>query len=98
MYEDHPIFRRYPELREFVRILSFEVQQAQRPANEIILYDEKVMKMLGCSKRKLDGMRAEKLIPFHQPIPHSSYYYLLGDILDWLKKSRVESIENERKF
>lgn len=96
--DEHPILRRYPELKELIAIIRYEVQQAQRPPEQIVLLDQHVMKILGISKRKLDYLRADKLIPFHQPVPHSSYYFLLSDILDWLKRSRVESISNERKF
>jgi hypothetical protein len=96
--EEHPILHRYPELKEFIRLMRQEVQNCQRPASEIILTDQDVMRMLRISKRKLDYMKANREIPYHQPKAHSSCYYLLGDLLNWLKKNRVESIYNERKF
>jgi hypothetical protein len=96
--DEHPILRRYPEFKEFLRLMRSEVQNSQRPANEIIYGDQDVMRMLKISKRKLDYMKANREIPFHQPRPHSSCYYVLSDILEWLKRSRVESIDNERKF
>jgi predicted DNA-binding transcriptional regulator AlpA len=90
-----PLFRRYPELKEFFIMLQQQMQSLQRPANEIILSDQDVMKMLQISERKLDGMKAKRIIPFSQPIQRSSCYWLLSDILEWLKKSRKESLDND---
>ncbi len=92
------LFNRYPELKELILLFRYEIQQAQRPSNEVILNDQDVMKMLKISKRKLDYLKANREIPFSQPHPHSSTYYLLADILDWINTTRVESIENQRKF
>jgi len=93
-----PIFRRYPELKDFFIQIRQEIQNVQRPANEVILTDQDVMKMLRVSERKLDYMKARKTIPFSQPIPRSSCYYLLSDILKWLEKSRSESMDNDLKI
>ena len=50
MNEEHPILKRYPDLKEFVRIIRDEVLRNQRPACETILFDEDMMKILGiCS-------------------------------------------------
>lgn len=92
------LFNRYPEIKELISLFRYEIQKAQRPAKEVVLNDQNVMKMLKISKRKLDYMKANREIPFNRPHPHSRSYYLLADILDWLNKSRVESIENQRKF
>lgn len=96
--ELHPIFRRYTELQEFVRILRHEVQQAQRPANEIILNDQDVMKMLTISKRKLQYLKSNGEIPYHLPGTGGRSYYLLSDILEWLEKSRVDNLESQLKI
>lgn len=95
---EHPIFSRYPDLKEFVRILKIEIQNAQRPSNEIILTESDVLKILKISDRKLKYMKARREIPYSQPIPRSKCYYLLSDILEWLDKSRVESIDNSFKI
>lgn len=65
-------------------------------ANETILHDEDVMKILGVSKRKIEYMKANREIPFFNP-PMQCDYFMLSDILEWLQKSRVESISNERR-
>ena len=92
MTEKHPIFTRYPDLKEFVGILRHEIQQAQRPATEIILDDEKVMQILRISKRKLQYMKSKRQITFHTPISGNRTYYLLSDILKWMSDNRVESL------
>src|SRR5689334_18363118 len=96
--ELHPIFRRYPELKELFNLFRNEIMNQRRPANEIILNDRDAMRVLKISKRKLDYLKSQREIPFHQPRRHSTCYYLLSDILDWLKSSRMESIHNERRI
>lgn len=92
------VLLKYSELKELIHIIRYEVQQAQRPANEIILFDEDVQKMLGVSKRTLQYWKSERLIPNQRFDPKSPRtYYLLSDILDQLRKNRVEAIENARR-
>lgn len=90
--ELHPIFTRYPDLKEFVKILRHEIQQAQRKAEEIILDDEKVMQLLNISKRKLQYLKASGEFPYHIPGSGNRSYYLLSDILEWIKNGRLESL------
>lgn len=97
MNEEHPILKRYPELKELVKIIRDEVQRHQRPANETILYDEDLMKILGVSKRKIEYMKANREIDYIDP-PMQRDYFILSDILDWLNKYRVESIPSQRKI
>jgi len=94
----HTVLNRYPELKEFLLIIRHEIQQAQRPAEEVILTDEDVIRILKISKRTLNYMKANREIPFHQPRVHSSCYYLLADILHWISNARFESLANLRKF
>ncbi len=96
--EKHPIFSRYGELKEFIRILQYEVQQAQRPANEIILDDDRVMKMLNISKRKLQYMKSGQEIAYHTPGEGNRTYFLLSDVLEWLRKGRTECLCTNRRI
>lgn len=87
------IFLKHPELKDFFYLIRYEMQQAQRPADEIILDDEDVMRHLKISKRKLQYLKAGGHIPFHFFTPDSPRtYYLLSDIRLILKENRVESI------
>ena len=91
--DEHHIFKRNPELKDLIYIFRHEVQQAQRPANEIILDDEGVMSTLNICKRKLQYLISQKKIPTHKFDPDSPRrYYLLSDLLDILKKNRTEAI------
>lgn len=92
------LFNRYPELKELISLFRYEIQNAQRPADEVILNDQDVMRILKISKRKLADMKANREIPYSRPKPHTSSYYLLSDLLKWINKSRIESIENQRKI
>jgi hypothetical protein len=92
------ILQKYPELKEFILILRHEIQQAQRPANEILLDDNDVMKMLKISKRKLQYLKSGGSIPYHTPAGGVRTYFLLSDILEWVKISRTESLNNNLKF
>ena len=96
---DHPIFSRNGELREFLHLIRYEVQQAQRPANEIILDDEAVMRILGISKRTLQYMKVNRVIPSHRFDKSSPRtYYLLSDLLTILKENRTEAISKDLKI
>lgn len=87
------IFLKHPELKEFFYLIRYEIQQAQRPAEEIILGDEDVMRHLKISKRKLQYLKADGYIPFHFFTPDGPRtYYLLSDILQILKENRIESV------
>ena len=67
-------------------------------ANEIILTDKDVQELLKISKRKLQYMKANLIIPFSRPEPYPACYYLLSDILEWINNNRQESIGNQRRF
>jgi hypothetical protein len=92
------LFNRYPEIKELISLFRYEIQKAQRPAKEVVLNDQNVMKMLKISKRKLDYMKVNREIPYRRPRMHSSSYFLWEDLLSWLKKARIESVENQCKF
>ena len=86
------------EYKEFLHLLRYELSKVQRPANEIILDDEDVMKVLKISKRSLQYLKADRTIPFHHFGHSPRTYYLLSDILDILKENRMESISNDLKL
>jgi hypothetical protein len=93
---DHSLFHKHPELKEFFLLMQHEIQQAQRPADEIILDDEDVMKILKISKRTLQYMKSERTITYSQLKTRS--YYRLSDILEILKQNRVQGISNELRI
>ena len=95
LYNNH-IFNKYPEFREIICQFRYEMQQSQRPANEIILDDEDVMLKMKISKRTLQYMVSDGKIPTHKFDPDSPRrYFLLSDILEILKKNRIEAITSK---
>jgi hypothetical protein len=87
------------EIKELLHLIRYEIQQAQRPANEIMLCDEDVMKHLKISKRKLQYLKSGRVIPVHTLEPAGTRtYYLLSDLLDLLKLNRIESVQQTLKF
>ena len=86
--------RNQPSYQEFIRLLRHELSQMQRPASEIILDDNDVMVKLKISKRKLQYLKSDGVIPYHKLEPDSPRtYYLLSDILEILKQNRVDPIK-----
>ena len=66
-------------------MINYEIQDAQLPANEMILDDEDVMRQLKISKRKLQYLKADRIIPYHTLDDSSQRtYYLSSDILKLL--------------
>jgi hypothetical protein len=87
------------EIKDLLNLIRYEIQQTQRPAIEIILDDEDVMKRLKISKRKLQYLKSGRTIPFHTiESGGTRTYYLLSDILDLLKSNRIETVQQTLKF
>ncbi len=79
--------------------MRYEIQHAQRPPNEVILDDEDVMRILKISKRKLQYLKADRVLPFHTLDPDSPRtYYLLSDILEILSENRIDSLANKSRI
>lgn len=95
--EEYPYLKTHPAAKEFFRILRMELLQQQRPADQTILRDEHLMKILGVCKRKLQYMKSGREIPFYDP-PGQKDYYILSEILDWLKQYKVETLESSRRI
>jgi len=92
---DSTTYFKQKDINELIHIFRYEVQNAQRPANEVILDDEDVMRILKISKRKLQYMKADRIIPYHTFDSNSPRtYYLLIDILGILKRNRTEPINS----
>jgi hypothetical protein len=92
---DATILNNKKEIKEIIHLIRYEIQHAQRPANEVILDDEDVMLKLKISKRKLQYLKADRVIPFHT-LDYGSprTYYLLSDILQLLNDNRIDSVAN----
>jgi hypothetical protein len=83
---------RWPELADFLKDIDNRVNKALRPPNETILDDVELQRMLFISKRTSATLREQRLIPFHKSA--GKIYYLLSDVLEYLRKHRVEANVN----
>lgn len=90
------IFIRYPELREILDEVIKESQQLLRPAEQVILDDTDLQKILKCSKRTTADMRARRAITYYKP--EGKIFYLLSDVFVFLTKNRVAAIEESRRL
>lgn len=82
--------------KEIAELFRSELRQLQRPANEIILDDNDVQKLLKVSKRKLQYLKAQGVLAYSQVGVRS--YYLLSDILALMYTNRNESVENSNRL
>jgi hypothetical protein len=73
-----------------------EVEQVKRPAEEIVLDDVALQKYLNISKRKTAELREQRKITYSKP--DGRVYYLLSDVLSYVKKNQVKAIEDTLKI
>lgn len=85
---------RWPELVDFLKDIDNRINKALRPANEVILDDVELQRMLFISKRKSAMLREQRLLPYHKS--SGKIYYLLSDVLDYIKRHRVEATDDIR--
>jgi len=89
-------FRHRPELLKLVEIIRHEVQQVQRPAEEVIIDDCELQQLLKVSRRTTANYRAQGLITYHHL--GGKVFYLLSDVLDAIKRNRIPAIQEQLKF
>jgi len=92
----HELIRKIPELEELVRSFRYEVGQAKRPPNEVVLDDVDLQAYLKVSKRKTAELRAQGLIKYSKP--DGKVYYMLSDVLDYVQKNTVDTGEKNLKI
>jgi hypothetical protein len=85
-----------PQLEELLRAILHEVEQAKRPAEEVILDDIDLQKMLKCSKRKTAQLREQRAITYSKP--DGKVYYTLADVLEYVRRNEVPAIIATIKF
>lgn len=87
--ETNPDFRKNLTAKEVADIFRYELSQTQRPANEIILDDVDLMKLLKVSKRTTAGLREKKIINYYKV--GGKIFYKLSDVLALIEKNKVTS-------
>ncbi len=82
-------FFRLPAWQELIQNIKYEIAQAQRPSDEIILNDSELSKTLKVSKRTIANLRADKEIAFHKC--GGRILYKLSDVLEYVDRNRVDA-------
>jgi hypothetical protein len=83
---------------EFQRIAYNNVQWSNLSPSQIILDEEDVQSILRISKRKFATLREQRLIGFSQPVTNGKVYCTYQDILDYINKGRIKTIESRRRI
>ena len=90
------LLKQNPQLEEYLREILLKIEEAKRPAEEIILDDIDLQKLLKCSKRKNAQLREQRAIPYSKI--GGKVYYTLADVLRYIERNRVPSIEESLKI
>jgi len=83
----------YPELVEVLKHIDERVAAASCPPEQEIWGNKKLCEELSISVRTAAYLRSKKILPYHKV--EGLIFYLKSDVLNMLKKSRVESISNK---
>lgn len=75
------------QLLEILKDLKFELQQAKRPAEEIVMDDFDLCKFLSISKRTAAEYRSQKLIEYSKI--GGRIFYKLSDILTMIERHKI---------
>lgn len=85
----HEEFFKSPSAQEFLRELRYELQKAQRPAEQVILDETDFCVYLKISKRHSANLRASGAITYSKA--GGKLYYRLSDILDFIARHEIKS-------
>ncbi len=90
---DYSSIQTYPELVVILQHIEERIASASCPPEQEIWNNRRLCKELNISIRTASYLRSKKLLPYHKV--EGLIYYLKSDVLNMLKKSRVESISNK---
>jgi hypothetical protein len=94
--ENEALFRHRPELLQLILAIRYEMENAQRPANECLIDDVDLQMMLKVSKRTTANYRADQLIAYSRL--SGKVFYLWSDVLEALQRNRVPAIQDQLKI
>jgi hypothetical protein len=94
--ENLDLFKHRPEFLELMKMFRYEVQNAQRPANELIIDDADLQKLLKVCRRTTANYRSQGLIDYSQI--GGKNFYIYSDILKAIEKNKVPAIHNQLRF
>ena len=85
-----------PTMDEFLLNIRDIISTSQRPANEVILNNEKLCAFLDISPRQAAYLRARREISYSRV--GGKIYYRLSDVLDLIKRNEVKAISMQNRF
>jgi hypothetical protein len=94
--EHEHLFRKYPELCELAKFVKKQLEEMQRPANEVILDDVDLREMLKVSKRTTSMYRSNGLIAYS--FLGGKIFYTLEDVLQAIKRNRIPALSEKLKI
>lgn len=89
-------FFKSPSAQDFLRELRYELLKAQRPPEQMILDEADFCAYLKISKRHSANLRATGSITYSKA--GGRIYYRLSDILSFIEKHEVKSIDKRSRL
>lgn len=86
----HEFIEKYPHLEDFSRMITTEIRQAKRPANEILYDDVDLRNYMKVSKRTTAQWREDGKIVFSKI--GGKIYYKLSNILAMVDEHETQPI------
>jgi hypothetical protein len=84
------LYSRNPEFKQLLLDIEEIQSKAHRNANEVILDDFELCKLLKISKRKSAELRSKREIRYYKS--GGKVYYFLSDVLEYIRRNEVPSI------
>jgi hypothetical protein len=90
------LIKSIPELEQLVNLIRTEIQQAQRPPEEVIFDDVSLREMLKVSKRTTANWRERGFITFSKL--GGKIFYRLSDVLMLIKQNEIPAVRTTLKI
>ena len=90
------LYLKFPELKQFLNDIEERQMRASRDPQEVILDDVDFCALLKISRRKSAEIRAKREIRYYKS--GGKIYYLLSDVLAYIKRNAIPSIYEQSKL
>lgn len=90
------LYLKFPELKQFLNDIEERQMRALRDPQEVILDDVDFCALLKISRRKSAEIRAKREIRYYKS--GGKIYYLLSDVLAYIKRNVIPSIYEQSKL
>ena len=94
--EFESLFKRFPESQQLFKQVMHELQNMQRPANELLLDDWDLMQILKVCKRSIANYKEQGKITYSKFGGKS--FYLYSDVLEAVMLNQVPAIYRQNLF